>query len=246
MEPAQFDFSGTRGRNNTILFNFSRIKIRSTNSSQILKKRKELQSLMQQSLAMCSSNVVALQVFLLTLLMLPWVSLSDCSSQTTSLFANNSALTVAQENVIAYADQLCSQDEPNDFCFWVNQTNSFSITYNFTQIQSNYNYTNFSTACRNAAGNFCEISYTATLRNSTNYFDDDSWYDDDAIVDDDYYASGSTNKTLFLVFICSPWCFAKNACDVMGINAYIQVQTKMFYGGAVGSFNLMGTSCSLF
>lgn len=69
--------------------------------------------------------------------------------------------------------------------------------------------------------------------------------DDNAIFDNGYFASDSTNRTLFLVFLSSPWCFTRNAY-LTDINAYILVLTKTFYGVEVASFNVMGTSCSLF
>lgn len=183
------------------------------------------------------NNVVAL-FFLASILLLPWASV--CSSQTASLYANNGDLVLAQKNLEGYVDQFCSQEKPNNICYWVNKTGSFSITYNYTGIESSYNYTNFRTACLKADGNFCEVSHTASIRNSTNYLDDDGFYDDDGY----YTSAGSTKNTLIPVFINSPWCFAKNACDLMDITASIQAYTLQFYGGEILNFDVTGTSCT--
>jgi hypothetical protein len=183
---------------------------------------------------MVSVNAAS-SLLLATILLLPWVSTSDCISQTNSLHKNSRDLLLSQKKLEEYVDHFCSHHIPSLICSWDNKTDNFSITYNYTHIKSNHNYTDFRYACNKAGGDFCEVSFITSVLNSTNYLDDDSFYDDDG-----YYKAGSTSKKFTAEFMSSPWCFAKGACDSIAMNTYIKNYAKKTYGGEVASFDLIG------
>jgi hypothetical protein len=180
------------------------------------------------------SVTAASSLFLVLILLLPWVSTSDCTSKTASLLNKSKDLLLAQKKLEEYVDHFCSQDKPSIVCSWNNKTDSFHITYNYTHIKTTHNYNDFRSACDQAGGYFCEVSFITSVLNSTNYMDDDSFYDDDG-----YYESGSTSKKFTAEFMNSPWCFDKEECDSKAMNVHIKNFAQKHYGGEIASFDLI-------
>lgn len=163
----------------------------------------------------------------------------ECSSQTIALY-NDSAVSATEDELFMHVDKLCNSTM-NNFCSWF-EKNTTEIVFNYTDIKANIHFTNLKEACRSAGGNFCEVTYLISLKNSTNFVDDDYFYDDDSVDDK---ATGSTANILTLRSENSPWCFAKDVCGSTDIKEFILEQSVNFYGGiAMSDYNLTKIQCA--
>mmetsp|Transcript_3372 Transcript_3372/g.4990 ORF Transcript_3372/g.4990 Transcript_3372/m.4990 type:complete len:245 (+) Transcript_3372:297-1031(+) len=174
-------------------------------------------------------------------------STSNCTNQTALLFNSQTApfssLYKAEKALGVYVDQLCNGT--NTFCKWLDDTafttSNFHISFNYTVIQKNKNYTNFTAACIHAGGKFWTASYEISLLNSTGTIDDDGFYDDDDYYHTDDAFPGSTHNVLRLSFVNSPWCFA-TSCNLTNIRDIVGEHSASLYGGLVGNYTVFNVS----
>mmetsp|Transcript_6169 Transcript_6169/g.9007 ORF Transcript_6169/g.9007 Transcript_6169/m.9007 type:complete len:195 (+) Transcript_6169:166-750(+) len=163
----------------------------------------------------------------------------DCSSQTIALY-NDSVVSATEDELFMHVNELCNS-ALNNFCSWF-ENNTTDIVFNYTDIKDNIQFTNLKEACLSAGGNFCEVTYLISLKNSTSLVDDDYFYDDDSVDDK---APGSTTNILTLHSESSPWCFAKGICGSTDIKEFILEQSVNFYGGiAMSDYNLTNVQCA--